>query len=75
MEGTNKVFTLELQTYISELKEVMRQKGYSDYQIYTYDKVWRNMLSYAMIRPNQEFTENFRQQFLHDIYAEAIEKQ
>lgn len=74
MERTNKVFTSELQTYISELKEVMQHKDYSDYQIYTYNKVWQNILSYAMIRPNQEFTENFRQQFLQDVYAESIER-
>ena len=33
MEGLNKVFTSELQTYVSELKEVMFQKGYSDCQV------------------------------------------
>lgn len=27
MEGINKVFTSELQTYVSELKEVMHQRG------------------------------------------------
>lgn len=73
MEGTNTVFTFELQTYISELKEVMHQKGYSVCQIHTYDRVWQTMISYAMNRPNQEFTENFRQQFFHDVYAEALE--
>lgn len=39
MEGTKKVFTSELQTYISELKEVMYQKGYSKCQIQTYSKI------------------------------------
>ncbi len=74
MEGKNKVFTSELQTYVSTLKEVMRQKGYSDCQIKTYNKTWQKMLSYAIEKPNQEFTENFRQQFLQDVYAEALEK-
>ena len=73
MEGTKKVFTSELQTYISELKEVMYQKGYSKCQIQTYSKIWNNMQTYAKSQPNQEFTENFRQQFLQDVYAESLE--
>ena len=73
MEGTKKVFTSELQTYISELKEVMYQKGYSNCQIQTYSKIWNNMQTYAKSQPNQEFTENFRQQFLQDVYAESLE--
>lgn len=56
MEGINKVFTSELQTYVSELKEVMHQKGYSDCQVQTYDKTWQSILSYASIQPNREFT-------------------
>ena len=74
MEGINKVFTSELQTYVSELKEVMHQKGYSDCQVQTYDKTWQSILSYASIQPNREFTEDFRQQFLQDVCAEALEK-
>ena len=74
MEGTKKVFTSELQTYISELKEVMYQKGYSKCQIQTYSKIWQSILqTYAKSQPNQEFTENFRQQFLQDVYAESLE--
>lgn len=74
MEGLNKVFTSELQTYVSELKEVMFQKGYSDCQVQTYNKTWQSILSYASVQPNQEFTEGFRQQFLQDVCAEALEK-
>lgn len=74
MEGSKKVFTTELQPYVAELKEVMCQKGYSDHQIRTYNKIWEKILSYALQVPNQEFTENFRQQFLKDVYAEALEK-
>ena len=74
MEGINKVFTSELQTYVSELKEVMHQKGYSDCQVQTYDKTWQSILSYASIQSNREFTEDFRQQFLQDVCAEALEK-
>lgn len=74
MEGTKNVFTSELQTLISQLKEVMQQKNYSNNQIQTYDKIWRTLVSYARNQPNQEFTENFRQQFLQDVYAEALEK-
>lgn len=74
MEGFKKVFTTELQPYVAELKEVMRQKGYSNCQIQTYNKIWQKLLSYALEKPNQEFTENFRQQFLQDVYAEALEK-
>lgn len=59
MEGLNKVFTSELQTYVSELKEVMFQKGYSDCQVQTYNKTWQSILSYASVQPNQEFTEGF----------------
>lgn len=73
MEGIRKVFTSELSNYISNLKEVMQQKGYSNCQIQTYGKIWNNMISYAMNQPDQEFTENFRQQFLQDVYAESLE--
>ena len=73
MKGTRNVFTSELQTYISELKEVMHQKGYSNCQIHTYNRIWETMLSYVTNQPDQEFTENFRQQFLQDTYAEALE--
>lgn len=73
MEGIRKVFTSELQTYISELEDVMHQKGYTDRQIQIYGTVWRNITSYATNRPDQEFTEKFRQQFLQDVYAEALE--
>lgn len=73
MEGIRRVFTSELPNYISNLKEVMQQKGYSNCQIQTYGKIWNNMISYAMNQPDQEFTENFRQQFLQDVYAESLE--
>lgn len=73
MEGAKKVFTSELQIYISKLKEVMQQKDYSNCQIQTYNKIWNNMISYAMSQPDQEFTEDFRQHFLQDVYAESLE--
>lgn len=73
MEGAKKVFTSELQIYISKLKEVMQQKDYSNCQIQTYNKIWNNMISYAMNQPDQEFTEDFRQHFLQDVYAESLE--
>lgn len=66
MEGIKKVFTTELKSYVSELKEVMLQKGYSNCQIQTYSKIWNNMVSYAANQPEQEFTESFRQQWKDD---------
>ena len=51
MEGLNKVFTSELQTYVSELKEVMFQKGYSDCQVQTYNKTWQSILSMLQFSP------------------------
>jgi integrase/recombinase XerD len=74
MEGIKKVFTTELEPYISELKEVMLKKGYSNCQIQTYSKIWNNMISYATNQPEQEFTENFRQKFLQDVYSESLER-
>lgn len=73
MEGIKKVFTTELEPYVSELKEVMLKKGYSNCQIQTYSKIWNNMVSYATNQPEQEFTENFRQKFLQDVYSESLE--
>ena len=55
MEGIKKVFTTELEPYVSELKEVMLKKGYSNCQIQTYSKIWNNMISYATNQPEQEF--------------------
>ncbi len=74
MEWSENVFTSELSTYISKLKEVMHQKGYSDYQIQTYNKTWHTLVSYSTNQPDQKFTENFRQQFLQDVYAESLER-
>lgn len=73
MNRNKKIHTSELSDYIFELKEVMHQKGYSNYQIQTYNKIWKTLLTYTSDYPNQEFTENFRQQFVQDVFAEALE--
>ena len=73
MNRNKKIHTSGLSDYIFELKEVMHQKGYSNYQIQTYNKIWKTLLTYTSDYPNQEFTENFRQQFVQDVFAEALE--
>lgn len=74
MESTEIIFTSDLPTKINELKEVMFQKGYSNYQIRVYTKVWDSLLIYTNEKPVQKFNENLRQEFLENTYADLLEK-
>ncbi len=74
MESIEIIFTSDLPTKINELKEVMLQKGYSNYQIRVYTKVWDSLLIYINEKPNQEFNESLRQEFLENTYADLLEK-
>ena len=73
MEYKDAIQTKDLQLHIDQLKEEMRRKQYSDFEIREMDYVWQNLLSYAKQNPVERFDEAYRQKFLNDIYAKEME--
>ena len=55
MEGLNKGFTSELQTYVSGIKGVHVSKGISDCQIQTYNKTWQSIVLCFSSAQSEEF--------------------
>lgn len=72
--NSTKTNTLQLPTIVLELKEEMKRKGYSEYEINTMDKIWENLILYATKEPDTEFNEEYRQNFIEKEYAEAMEQ-
>lgn len=68
------VINKELPTYVSALKEEMRQKHYSDFEIRTMDRVWQELIHDSADHPDQEFNEDYRQEFVHRTYAGVMEQ-
>lgn len=73
MEYRDFVPTTELSTQIKKLKEVMKEKKYSAYEINTMDSIWQKLLMYAEDNPSDMFNEDYRQQFITTVYGEAME--
>lgn len=65
--------TTELSTKIEKLKQVMKQKEYSAYEIGVMDHVWQRLLIYAEDNPSDKFNEEYRQQFITSVFSEAME--
>lgn len=73
MEYKDFIPTTELAIQIEKLKEVMKQKEYSGFEIETMDRIWQKLIVYAEDNPSDEFNEEYRQQFITSVYGEAME--